>query len=176
MSKDIWFVSDTHFNHANICKFEHKGQPLRPWDDVEEMNAVMVERWNDRVQPHDKINHLGDVVMKKADLHRFMPLLNGKKRLVRGNHDICSTEEYMLYFEQIHGVRVLRAKNLGNIIFSHYPVHPDSLEFGVKWNVHGHMHGPCVDDPRYLNISCEHTDYAPIHFDEIIDILSKRKV
>ncbi|MEA5054734.1 MAG: hypothetical protein VB093_14950 [Propionicimonas sp.] len=35
-----WFTADTHFGHANILTFE----PNRPWDDVESMNAGLVER------------------------------------------------------------------------------------------------------------------------------------
>lgn len=47
---NVFLVSDTHFGHQNICKFKNNdGTPLRPWDDVAEMDEEMVKRWNDTI-------------------------------------------------------------------------------------------------------------------------------
>ena len=71
MNKDdnIWFISDTHFYHANIIRYCN-----RPWnngkddagnivvtkDNVEQMNNEMVRRWNSIVSKDDIVWHLGD--------------------------------------------------------------------------------------------------------------------
>ena len=58
------------------------------------------------------------------------------------------------------------------MILSHVPVHPDSLaRFGT--NIHGHLHWQRVMldgriDPRYWCACVEHTDYAPILFEDAI--------
>lgn len=160
---DIFIISDTHFGHENTCtKFKRKdGSPLRPFANAEEMDAVMIERWNAIVKPQDKIYHLGDVVINK----KFLPILaqlNGHKRLVRGNHDIHKTAMYLEYFEDIYGVRVF-----DDMVLSHVPLLRDSITQRFNCNVHGHLHANDIQDGAYLNVSVEHTNYAPLHIEEV---------
>lgn len=83
-----------------------------------------------------------------------------------GNHDIFKTEEYLdAGFEKIMGVRVWPKHNM---IFSHIPLHPNSLRSRGWLNVHGHYHNNVVldekghPDPLYRCVSVEHTGYAPV--------------
>lgn len=180
MPADIWFISDTHFGHEKICTFKTaEGKPLRPFESAAEMDEKMVELWNARVKPQDKVYHLGDVVITKRNLPT-MGRLNGSHRLIRGNHDVFRTKEYLEFFKEVYGVRVMTEHRL---ILSHIPLHADSVpRFG--WNVHGHLHSNLVtrrrwqrlflkeQDPRYISVCVEHTDFAPMHLDEV---LAKRK-
>lgn len=164
-------ISDTHFGHTNSwAKFKREdGSPLRSFSSTEEMDQTMVSRWNAMVSPRDTVYHLGDVVINKKSLH-LVKQLNGRKILIRGNHDIFEDEAYRdAGFEQIHGVRVF----VDRFILSHIPLHPECVTQRFKVNVHGHLHANSIkgingmDDPRYLCVSVEHTDYAPISFDEV---------
>lgn len=195
-------ISDTHFGHTNIwAKFKRPdGTPTRPFMSNEEMDEAMVEKWNSVVGPHDVVYHLGDVVINKKSLHH-VKRLNGKKRLVRGNHDIFKDQEYRdVGFDSLYGVRVF----VDQFILSHIPLHPDCVTDRFKANVHGHLHTNEVmrqahkafrfidpltfeisirstedygvsmnesdlqePDPRYLCVSVEHTDYAPLSFEEV---------
>ena len=164
MSK--FFISDTHFGHEKIFDFEHDA---RPFSSIEEHDAELIKRWNERINKKDVVIHLGDVAFKPATtLHNVMPKLKGMKKLVLGNHDVSALENYTQYFTKIMSVHEDK-KN--GILFTHYPVHPSQLEFRYKYNVHGHMHSATIDDKRYLNISCEHTNLAPISMDEILNKL-----
>jgi calcineurin-like phosphoesterase family protein len=51
----IFFTSDTHFNHEVIIRYSQ-----RPFADLSEMTEILVRNWNDRVGPGDIIYHLGD--------------------------------------------------------------------------------------------------------------------
>jgi calcineurin-like phosphoesterase family protein len=183
-------ISDTHFGHTNSWeKFKlADGSPLRPFTSTEEMDETMIERWNAKVKPGDTVYHLGDVVINKKSLH-LVSRLNGRKILIRGNHDIFKDDDYReVGFEQIHGVRVFVDK----FILSHIPLHPDCVTERFKVNVHGHLHaneitrqvrlsdkdewfdrGKMTDlvfdeiDPRYLCVSVEHTNYEPLSFEEV---------
>jgi hypothetical protein len=175
-------ISDTHFGHTNSWeKFKlPNGDPLRPFTSTEEMDETMVERWNAVVRPHDVVYHLGDVVINKKSLHH-VKRLNGKKRLIRGNHDIFKDADYRdVGFDSLYGVRVFVDK----FILSHIPLHPDSVTERFRVNVHGHLHANEVmrtvnptgwtvfertphPDPRYICVSVEHTDYRPLSFDEV---------
>lgn len=165
--KEIFLISDTHFSHKAICSFTLTDgvTPLRPWDSPEEMDEAMIEKWNSVVKPHDKVYHLGDVVIKVKDLE-IMDRLNGDKVLIRGNHDIYDMRDYAKYFRDIRGVHVL-----DGLIMSHIPLHPESLgRFGC--NIHGHLHAHRVMldgaiDPRYISVCVEQTDFAPISFDVV---------
>ena len=176
-------ISDTHFGHTNSWeKFKlPNGDPLRPFTSTEEMDDAMVERWNAKVGPNDTVYHLGDVVINRKSLHH-VKRLNGKKRLVRGNHDIFKDQDYRdVGFDSLYGVRVFVDK----FILSHIPLHPDCITDRFKVNVHGHLHANEVmrtrtnmvhgymtglvtePDPRYLCVSVEHTNYEPLSFEEV---------
>ena len=130
----VFLVSDTHFGHAGVCRFlRNDGTKLRPWDSPEEMDEYMVEAWNKKVRPNDKVYHLGDVVINRRAL-KILALLNGDKVLIRGNHDIFRDTEYRHYFREIRAYHVMNG-----MILSHIPIHSDSLgRFGT--NIHGHLH------------------------------------
>ena len=188
---NIWVVSDTHFSHANILRFQapdwtqpcseecqkvgHYGHPqcnMRPFDTVAEMDETMIQNWNTVVKPSDKVYHLGDVTMDKHALDLIMPRLYGHKRLVRGNHDTFQTNVYMRYFEQIFGTRLFE-----NMLFSHIPVHPMSI--GTRWtNVHGHTHNntpPLHFGKQYLNVCVEWTNYRPLAIEEVRQLIRKQQ-
>ena len=175
-----FLVADTHFGHERCCTvFKRKdGTPLRPWTSGEEMDEAMIAAWNSRVGVHDKVYHLGDVVINRRYLS-VLDRLNGDKVLIKGNHDIFKLEDYTKYFRDVRGSHVMNG-----MILTHIPVHEDSLaRFGT--NIHGHLHDGRVTiktqrgntgyvdtavDPRYHCVSVEHLpDYAPISLDEVFD-------
>jgi calcineurin-like phosphoesterase family protein len=130
------------------------------------MDEFMVEAWNARVRPTDKVYHLGDVVINRKAL-KIMSRLNGDKVLIRGNHDIFPDTEYREYFRELRAYHVMNG-----MILSHIPIHDESLgRFGV--NIHGHTHAnrvmkDSVVDVRYHCVCVEQTDFAPILFEDVI--------
>lgn len=178
----VFLVSDTHFGHSGVCSFMRNDgvTKLRPFDNPDEMDEFMVEAWNKKVKPTDKVYHLGDVVINRKAL-KIMHRLNGDKVLIRGNHDIFRDNEYREYFRELRAYHVM-----SGMILSHIPLHTDSLgRFGT--NIHGHTHANRVMKPRgfdvktgeilysnevdvrYHCVCVEQTDWAPILFEEVID-------
>jgi calcineurin-like phosphoesterase family protein len=177
----VFLVSDTHFGHKGVCHFTRNDgvTKLRPFDTPEEMDEFMVEAWNAKVRPNDKVYHLGDVVINRRAL-KIMSRLNGDKVLIRGNHDIFPDVEYREYFRELRAYHVMNG-----MILSHIPVHAESLgRFGV--NIHGHLHANRVkrargvdartgevlysdeNDVRYHCVCVEQTDFAPILFEDVL--------
>ena len=153
---NVFLISDTHFGHANIIKYAD-----RPFDTVEEMNEVMVENWNSVVKQGDKVYHLGDVTMNSKSLD-ILSRLNGRKVLIKGNHDIQKLKFYTPHFYDIRG-----SHELDNFVLTHIPV-SDTQKLRYKGNIHGHTHEKNLEDPWYFNVSVEQINYTPIAFDEII--------
>jgi calcineurin-like phosphoesterase family protein len=157
MTHNIFYIADTHFGHNNILKYT-RGR----FGSIEEHDEHIVERWNDTVRASDKIYLLGDVVINR----RCIPILsrlNGRKVLVRGNHDLFHLKDWLPYFEDIKGCSV----SPHGFIATHIPVHPDTL---TRWsaNVHGHLHDEKIADTRYICVSCEQVDYTPVPVETIL--------
>ncbi len=164
-----WVISDTHFGHANICKFtrEDGETPLRPWNDVAEMDGKLISNWNEIVSEQDRVYLLGDIAMSKKALWP-LKVLKGRKVLVRGNHDLEKLRTYAEFFDDIRGCVVKKG-----FIMTHIPIHPSSLN-RWKFNVHGHLHSNVVmdgdkPDPRYINVSVEQIDYRPLDLQTIVE-------
>lgn len=177
----VWLISDTHFGHEKACTVFKRsdGTPLRPFSCAEEMDETMIARWNERVRPHDKIYHLGDVAIGRKSL-ATLGRLNGDKVLIKGNHDIFKLDDYLEHFRDVRGYHVMNG-----MLLSHVPPHEAQLaRFGAS--IHGHLHAHRVMRPsgynvktgevvygdqidsRYYNVSVEHTDYAPVLFEDVL--------
>ena len=155
---ETYFIGDTHFGHKNIIGYN------RPeFDNLEEMHEAMIERWNEVVRPKDNVYHLGDVCFGKDNMH-YLAQLNGKKRLVLGNHDHYPIADYMLYFDRVFGCTEYKG-----CVLTHIPIHPQQF-YRFKLNIHGHVHhkDPLLTaSDKYFNVCADHTNLTPIHWDVI---------
>lgn len=183
---NIWLTSDQHFQHSNILKFRVSypdGPLIRPgFKDTNHMDEHMIERWNSVVKDEDHVWCLGDIALgQKNRWHNIFSRLKGKKRLVLGNHDHNKMDYYTSYFEKITAWRQFGDVGL-TAVATHAPLHPGSfLPRKCVANIHGHLHQNVVKkldgtpDERYINVCVEHTDYTPVHIDEIIKRVNNLK-
>lgn len=171
-----FLAADLHLGHKGVTQFKAPNgiDKLRPWETTEEMDEALIANWNSRVKPTDESYILGDVVLNRKNLHTIARL-NGRKHLVKGNHDIFRLEEYQQYFYEVSACRCLK-----DMILTHIPIHPSNIgRFGV--NVHGHLHASKVrlangePDPRYLCVSLEQTNFMPLTIEEVREQVNRRK-
>lgn len=165
MVHEKWFISDTHFFHANILKFTNEeGKRIRPFDSLEEMHEYMIEKWNGVVKPNDYVYHLGDVTFQyHGGFNNLMRRLNGQKRLIVGNHDKIWNPALQMNFQKVD---LWKGFKEHNFTASHIPLRLESLRDGA-FNVHGHIHQNKSPTPNHINVSVEVRDYTPVHIDEI---------
>lgn len=166
---NVWVTSDTHFNHENILKFtQPDGSKVRDFNDLEEMNETLIDNWNRVVKPGDKVYHLGDVFFgSKEAFAKLWPRLNGKKRLVVGNHDDVKFLTSGSFFP-----KAMLWRKFEHVLLTHVPVHPSALgegRFGGKTvlNVHGHIHANKSPEGPYRCVCVEQTNYTPVNFEEL---------
>lgn len=179
---NIFVTADTHFGHKKSLEFiRPDGESLRPFSSVEEMDETMVENWNRVVTRYDTIYHLGDVVIPRPSL-KILDRLNGRKILIRGNHDQGPLKDFSSYFEDVRGAFFLRPGSnfMGGLIFTHIPVHPDCLSGHYRGNVHGHLHCHLAMkdgqvDLRYFNACVERNNFAPVALDTILNYYTINK-
>ena len=171
MSKTTFLIGCTHFGHEKMYKFLNRdGTKVRPYENAKQADDAMLTNWNSVVGVDDKVYVLGDVAFTSESLS-ILKKCNGKKILIKGNHDDLSVGEYMKYFKDIRS-----SHKLDGEVLSHIPIHPDSLwreKKNIYWlNIHAHLHAyPVktnnVEDARYFSVCVERINYTPISIDEI---------
>lgn len=165
-----YFLSDHHFRHPNIHNFVGlDGLPIRKWaDNWEESDEMMIDAHNRIVKPGDTIYFMGDVAINAKGLTN-LSRMNGRKILLRGNHDIFKLKQYAEHFADIRGTHLIE-----KVIFSHYPLHESSLPAWCLGNAHGHTHEKPVRfengdrNPRYINMCVEAVGLEPLPFEEVV--------
>lgn len=161
----VWFISDTHFDHANIIQYSN-----RPFADKYVMTEELIERWNSVVGENDTVFHLGDVFICGAQrAEEIASRLNGRKILIRGNHDKFSRGKYLRMGFDVHDVYYYEG-----YLLTHKPFNEGALKtalnYGLlKGNICGHVHEK-IDhlDREIYRVACvELFDYKPIDLNQL---------
>lgn len=176
---DTWFISDTHFGHANIIKYSK-----RPYKDVDEMNEMMIQEWNKLVKPEDNVHHNGDFAFMPVDkLEKLLWRLNGNIHLVLGNHDkeIVKNKNRLLKqgkFNTIQNYNELKLNGQMIVLF-HYGLRVWNKSHHGSILLYGHSHGslPPYGKSVDIGVDCKEItkEYRPIHLDEVLKYMSKRE-
>ena len=167
----IYFTSDQHFGHFNIIRLCQ-----RPFASLEEMDDVMLTKWNAKVKKADRVFILGDLFFRAQDPEGTLRRLNGRKTLILGNHDSSWTSKVDLsrYFEGVHTM-LETSDGEHALTLCHYPMM--TFNHCMKaYMLHGHIHGNTNADywpylqshDRILNASVEINNYEPVTFDELV--------
>lgn len=164
MTNEVFLISDHHFGHSNIIKYEN-----RPFSDVDEMTEHMITKWNETVRKGDKVFVLGDFSFYgKEKTSEILFRLNGIKYLVKGNHDRRRSNRWWLEagFDKVYDEAILYHNFF---ILSHEPQYTNNSMPYV--NIHGHIHSKKITGARNINVSVEVRDYTPVSFDKIIELV-----
>jgi len=171
---NTYLTSDPHYGHANIIKYCN-----RPFKDVAEMNEQLIANWNGTVGRDDMVYVLGDMFFCDVDKARaILHRLNGKKRLVLGNHDKLIRREPTLqalfdkilpdlHEETINGVRV---------VMCHYPLLTwnKAAHGSIMCHGHQHNHNPISrPDRRCYDVGVDANGYRPVKLENIVAQLAK---
>ncbi|MCR4308205.1 MAG: hypothetical protein NUV80_06625 [Candidatus Berkelbacteria bacterium] len=183
----IYFTSDTHFFHKNII-----GYCARPFGDVQHMNDIMVEKWNEKIDPIDTVYFLGDLSFSNEEKAvEIVTKLNGIKIWILGNHDkkLVKQETLRTLFSSIHEYfetkeHFVYQNDEGQIlefnqslILFHYPIQSwNGKNFG-SWHLHGHTHKAVhIDTDLRLDVGVDGHNFYPWSIDEIRDLFALRTV
>jgi len=171
---ETWFTSDTHFNHANIIKYCN-----RPFVNIDEMDAVLIDNWNERVKPNDIVWHLGDFIFSRnwKEIAKLANRLNGKISLLKGNHDKYlyknrhslinnkgwGTNSFDTISDSYKEVNI----NGQRMTLCHYGMRVWNASHWGNWHLYGHSHDTLPSLGRSFDVGVDANDYKPLHFDEV---------
>jgi calcineurin-like phosphoesterase family protein len=189
-----YYISDMHFGHANAIRFDR-----RPFFNVSDMEDGMCESWNKRVTVNDTVYILGDFCWSNDENEwiRILNRLNGKKILIKGNHDIRQmSNKLRSYFLEICDYKEIN-ENHRKLILSHYPmlIYKNSYHENA-YMIHGHVHNSTQEhilvenakrkiwksneydmQGNIINCGCmmKYVDYTPRSIEELIEVLENQK-
>lgn len=190
-NQKIWFTSDTHYNHTNICsgtsKWKESEKSSRDFKTLELMNMQLVSNINQYVGEDDILFHLGDWSFGgHQSIKVFRDKITCKQiHLILGNHDhhisknkggvkslFTSVNEYL-------ELDIRNAEKKHNFMLMHYPL--------ASWNgisngaihLHGHTHLSSefrVGKGKSLDVGCDGNNLYPIEFEEILEIMENQPI
>jgi len=139
------------------------------------MNEYILENYNSMVGKDDICLHLGDLGagLKKRnnEFKDLLKKLNGRKILLKGNHDYFDDDFYLdAGFEEV-GIFL----SINGYFLNHYPLDKPSNDYIYKeflkskahTIIHGHTHKNIIynDNQKRINVCVELTDFKPILLD-----------
>lgn len=162
MAAQTWFTGDTHFWHGGIIR-----SCARPYASPEEMTHALVANWNARVRPGDWVFHLGDFAVRcgRERAQKTLDRLNGRKILIRGNHDenrFCKLDGW----DAVHDLLETTVEGQ-RLVLCHYALRVWPSQHRDTWMLYGHSHGRLPGTARSLDVGVDCWAYFPVTLDEI---------
>lgn len=168
---NIYFISDTHFDHANIIPYAR-----RPYRDVKHMNEELIKNWNSIVNNDDTVFHIGDAFWYPSvkNMKPIMEQLNGTIYLIRGNHDTATRSMYIRSgFADVYDEIII-----DSFLLTHHPMWGGEFkkrqeQDSITHNICGHVHLNLHFLYSYNICVCvELIDYRPISFEKIKQMIT----
>ncbi len=162
----IYYTADTHFCYAPILRD-------RPFQSVEQMDEALIRNWNSTVSADDTVYVAGDIGYNGGHVPcRILARLQGKKHLIRGNHDTAFRDAPLLfrYFETVTDFYEIDDGG-SHVLLSHYPMLYDKGGYMVYGHLHnsGAFHDILKRLPRLLNAGTDVNAYRPVTLRQLIE-------
>ncbi|MBI2832117.1 MAG: 2'-5' RNA ligase family protein [Chloroflexi bacterium] len=166
-AQNVFFISDTHFDHENIIGYCH-----RSFSSTKQMNRTMKKNWNSVVGGKDSVYFLGDWSFRRKARY-WMRQLNGYIFPIRGSHDRDEFSREFCTSELLHS-------NGRTFLLIHDPGDEEAIQ-NIKerydWIIHGHVHNNKMDrypfingEKKTINVSVELTDYRPVSLSYLLSL------
>jgi len=170
MTKKIWIISDTHFNHQSIIN-DFEFRPYNYWKQIINKIKNNVKKW-------DILIHLWDVIFdRQSELKQILDSMWSWiiKILVRWNHDKNNIGFYLnKWFDFVLDEFKIKNYMWYNIVFSHTPKTDIELEdwyINIHWHLHTNSHHILkytIYPEKYICYSAEKENYMPILLSNMI--------
>lgn len=198
-NQKVFFTSDTHYNHSNICSatttWKDAEDVTRKFDSLEQMNDTIINNINAVVGENDILFHTGDWSFGGFEqIKKFRSRLICKNiHLILGNHDhhIENNKEGIrsLFSSVSHFIPHLLIKRESHIgiggierfgfCLFHYPIASwINMNKGII-QLHGHVHLPKhhrLGQGRSLDVGVDGNDMKPYSLDDVIRLVKNQPI
>jgi len=195
--QNIFFTSDTHYSHSNICRATSRwgdDNLTRDFNSLDQMNAALVNNINEIVGENDILIHLGDWSFGGFEnIAEFRNRILCKNiHLVLGNHDHHiernkgDIQELFSSVNHYINLDLRRPSNLRKgemdkfkFVLMHYPIASwDGMNDGVM-HLHGHDHLPPnlrISEGRAMDVGVDGNSYYPLGLFEVLNLLKNKPI
>jgi calcineurin-like phosphoesterase family protein len=191
----LWFTSDTHYNHGNICSATTQWtNPVtcREFKSLEHMNAHLVGNINEKVGQDDILFHLGDWSFggfEQIELFRNQ-IVCKNVHIITGNHDHHienDREGIQSVFSSVNKYLNLVVKwNVGTPLMGeqrfalmHFPIASwDNMARGAI-HLHGHVHFEAdkkIGVGKMMDVGCDGNELYPIEMSEVLKLMRDQPI
>ena len=193
--QNLFFTSDTHYGHANICsatsRWVNATNLTRDFESLEQMNSGIVGGINYNVGEDDILIHLGDWSFGGFDnIAEFRNRIKCKNiHLTYGNHDhhirnnkgdiqslFKSTQDYLhLDIRRPNG----KLMDKFSFVCMHYPIASwNGMNDGVI-HLHGHVHLPLqlrVADGKAMDVGVDGNSLCPVSLEDVLTLMKYQPI
>jgi calcineurin-like phosphoesterase family protein len=196
-NQKLFFTSDTHFGHSNICSatttWADAQDMTRDFPSLEAMNSALVDGINSKVGQDDILIHLGDWSFGGFDnIQKFRDRIICKNiHLILGNHDhhimnnkdnvadlFLSVDHYK-YITVVRPNKKQQRHDRFRFILCHFPIASwHDMNQGVM-HLHGHVHLPPhqrIAQGKAMDVGVDGNKLEPISLDEVLTLLNNRPI
>jgi len=192
----LFFTSDTHYNHSNICSattnWIGSSNLTREFNSLDHMNDILVNNINCMVGEDDILIHLGDWSFGGFEkIQEFRDRIVCKNiHLVLGNHDhhiernkegvqkLFSSVSQYLRLEVRRPINKATTQSF-TFVCMHYPI--------ASWHdmnkdvihLHGHVHLPPhlrLAEGKAMDVGVDGNGLEPISMDEVLGIMEMQPI
>lgn len=199
-NQKLWFTSDTHYNHSNICAattnwaISPEDYRVRNFKNLDQMNDTLVNNINNLVGENDILIHLGDWSFGGFEsIAEFRSRIICKNvHIVLGNHDhhilnnknniqslFASVHQYLFLSVSLPQVSRNQKVEKYDFVCMHYPIASwQNMNQGVI-HLHGHTHLPPnhrVHKGKAMDVGVEGNGLEPISLREILKLVKDNKI
>ena len=177
----LFFCSDSHYSHYNICKYCH-----RPFQSRSEMDQTLIKNWNEVVPEDGIVVHCGVFMLPHnediKEYNKYLNQLHGRVLLLRGNHDLASLDWVSDKLIAVRDQAMIVVDGV-KIFAQHYPC----AAFNGDYHVYGHIHtladGTCygidgdvtkVMGKNTYDVGVDQNGYTPVSYWQLCDIFRKK--
>ncbi|WP_068083156.1 metallophosphoesterase [Polycladidibacter stylochi] len=161
----FFFTADPHFGHENIINLCR-----RPFKDSDEQTSQLIANWNSIIGEKDHVFVLGDFAHRapKGSLYSIFSSLNGRKSLIKGNHDHSETLSLPWVSHdpnkpQLAITDQLTVKiNRQPFFLCHYAMRTWPAEHQGAIHLFGHSHGNLPDHNQSTDVGVDCWNYMPV--------------
>ena len=198
----LWFTSDTHYGHTNICRGVSKWKdfngnvPIKQTRDFKtlyHMNDAIVESINNVVGENDILFHLGDWSFGGFEnIAEFRNRIVCKNiHLILGNHDhhiennrddiqdlFSSVNQYLKLQVSVYPGTVLHTGKV-DLVLMHYPIASWHNMNDNVIHLHGHVHLPPnkkLAQGKAMDVGVDGNGLVPYSLNEITRIMDKQPI
>ena len=167
-----YLIGNCQFGRATIIK-----QNKRPFDNVQEMNEEMIQRWNSVVTDEDDVIHLGNFAWDPKTAQDALLRLNGTIFFTRGEHDAALEvlESKGMLRSRVKMIDCLTHLPELNLSMTYWPLKVWPNKRGKKsYNIIGYPEKKFKSDPkdRIINVSTDLWKNQPQDLQKLLEIFS----